>query len=106
MAEREWQRTILRNVEPLVVAERKIAVLQMQVRMAHAAALDAHQHFAAARRRTIHDGLAERLAVSDQRLAVHFCHKRSRLFRRDVTIMPLESDVWPAPAPARQILQR
>src|SRR6202030_3980378 len=45
VAEREWQRPIFGEVEPLVVAERKIAVLQMQVRMAHAAALDAHQHF-------------------------------------------------------------
>jgi len=88
VAEREWQGTILGDVEPLVVAERKIAVLQMQVRMAHAAARDAHQHFAAARRRAIHDGFAKRLAVSDQRLAVHFCHRRVRLLAG--AIMPHE----------------
>ena len=81
MAERERQRAILGDVEPLVVAEREIAVLQMQVGMAHAAAFDAHQHFAAARRRTIDDGLAERLPVSDQRLAMHFRHRRFRSSR-------------------------
>ena len=39
--------------------------------MAHAATFDAYQHFAAARRGTIDDGLAERLPVGDQGLAVH-----------------------------------
>ncbi len=74
VSERERQRAVLGDVEPLVAAEQEIAVLQMQVGMAHAAALDAHQHFAAARRGAVDHGLAERLPVGDERLAVHFGH--------------------------------
>ena len=85
MAERERQRAAGGDVELLVVAEREIAVLQMQVGMAHAAALDAHEHFVAARRRAVDDGFAERFAVGDERLAAHlswWCPPAS----------------WPAPA--------
>ena len=74
VAEREWQRAARGDVELLVAAEREIAVLQMQVGMADAAALDAHQHFAAARGGAVDDGFAQRLPVGDERLAVHFRH--------------------------------
>ena len=47
VAERERQRAALAHVELLAVAEREIAVLHVQVGMADAAALDAHQHLAA-----------------------------------------------------------
>ena len=75
MPKRERQRTILCDVEAFVGAEREIAILQMQIGVTHAATFDAHQHLAAARRRTIHDGFAKRLAVGDQRLAVEFRHR-------------------------------
>jgi hypothetical protein len=42
--------------------------------MAHAAALDAKEHFAAARGGAIDHGLAQRLPVGDERLAVQFGH--------------------------------
>src|SRR5690242_2836315 len=74
MAERERQRTVLGDIEPLVATQRKITVLQMQVGMADAAALDPHQHFGAARFWRIDHRLAERLAVRDQRLAMHRTH--------------------------------
>ena len=80
VTERKRQRAIFGYVEALVGAEGEIAVLQMQIRVAYAAPLDAHQHFSAVRRRTIDHGLAKRLAVSDKRLAAHFCH-RSLTFR-------------------------
>ena len=58
MAEREGQRAARADVELLAVAEREIAVLHVQVGMAHAAALDAHQHLAAVRLRAVDDGFA------------------------------------------------
>ena len=51
-----------RDVELLAVAEREIAVLHVQVGMADAAALDAHQHLAARGLGTVGDGLAQRRA--------------------------------------------
>ena len=72
--EREWQRAACGHVELFVPTQREVAVLQMQVGMAYAATLDAHQHFAAARRGAVHDRLAERLAVGNERLAMHFSH--------------------------------
>src|SRR5580692_6523937 len=74
VTERKRQRTIFGYVEAFVGAEREIAVLQMQIRVAHAASLDAHQHFGTAWRRTIDHGLAKRLTVGDKRLPAHFCH--------------------------------
>src|SRR6202030_1320683 len=74
MAERERQLAAGGDVEPFVVAEREIAVLQVQVGMAHAAALDAQEHFVAAGCRTVDEGFAERLAVGDERLTAHLGH--------------------------------
>ena len=58
VAERERQRAAGADIEPLVAAELEVAVLHMQVGMAHAAAFDADQDFAPPRRRAIDDGLA------------------------------------------------
>ena len=49
------ERCVGGHVELLVAAEAEIAVLQMHVGMAHAAAADAHQHLAAARLRRLDD---------------------------------------------------
>src|ERR1700733_5384748 len=70
----ERQRAVLGNVEPLVAAQREIPILQMQVGMAHAAALNAHENLAAARGRAIRHRLTERLAISDKRLTAKFTH--------------------------------
>ncbi len=58
VAKRERQRAVLGDVELLAAAEIKIAVLNMQVGMADAAAFDADQHFAVARLGQIGNGLA------------------------------------------------
>src|SRR5208283_2940343 len=52
VAEREGKRAAGADIELLVAAELEIAVLDMQVGMAHAASLDPHQNFAPARLRT------------------------------------------------------
>ena len=49
VAKRERQRAARADVEPFVVAEHEIAVLHVQVGMADAAALNAHQYFVAFR---------------------------------------------------------
>ena len=69
MTERERQGASGADVELLVAAEGEIAILQVQIGMAHAATLNAHQHFAAAWRWALDDGLAERLPVGGERLA-------------------------------------
>src|ERR1043166_5403611 len=74
VAEREGERAPLRHVEFLLAPEPEVAVLQMHVGMAHAAAADAHQHLAAFRHRRLRDGLAPRRRVSGQRLADHAGH--------------------------------
>ena len=74
MTERERQGASGADVELLVAAEGEIAILQVQIGMAHAATLNAHQHFAAAWRWALDDGLAERLPVGGERLAVHLAH--------------------------------
>src|SRR4029077_12558307 len=74
VAEREGQGTSLGDVALLVAAEREVAVLHVQVGMAHAAALDPHQHLAAARLGRIDDGLAQRRRVGDERLADELGH--------------------------------
>src|SRR5579862_9801726 len=79
VSERERQSAILGDIEPPLAAELEITVLQMQVGMTHATTLDPYQHFAATWRRTIDHGLAERLSVGDQRLAVHLSHLGSSL---------------------------
>ena len=85
--ERKRQRAAGGHVELFVATQREIAVLQMQVGMADAATLDAHQHFAAARRGAVHDGLAKRLPIGDERLAMHFGH-RNPPAASSVGIMP------------------
>ena len=74
VAKREGQGPSRADVELFIAAEREIAVLQVQIGMAYAATLDAHQHFAAAWRRAVDDGLAQRLPVGDERLAMHLGH--------------------------------
>ena len=102
--EREWQRAAGGHVEFFVATQREIAVLQVQVGMAYAATFDAHQHFAAARRGAVHDGLAERLSVGNERLAMHFSHWDPPA-ASGVGIMPESGDVRRGPAPAMQIRQ-
>jgi hypothetical protein len=68
------QSAIFGDIETLVAAKREIAVLDVQVRVAHAAAGHTHQNFAAARYRTIGNGFAQRLPISNQRLAAKFAH--------------------------------
>ena len=48
----------LGDLEPLVVAERRGAVLHVQIGVTHPAARNPHQRFAAARLQKVHDGLA------------------------------------------------
>ncbi len=74
MAERERQRAVFGDVELLAAAQIEIAVLDVQVGMADAATFHAHQNFAAARGRAIRDGLAQRLTIGDERLAMKFAH--------------------------------
>ncbi len=74
VAEREGQRHAARGVELLAAAEIGIAVLDVQVGMAEAAALDAHQHFAASRLGRVDDGLAQRRIELDQGLPTHQRH--------------------------------
>jgi hypothetical protein len=58
VAEREGQRAAGTDIELLVAAELEIAVVDVQIGMAHAAALDADQDFAPSRLRAIDDRLA------------------------------------------------
>src|ERR1700722_1578327 len=74
VAEGERQRTAGADVELLVGGELEEAVLDMQVRMADAAPLDAHQHFAALRLRAIDHGLAQGGALGNERLAAQLGH--------------------------------
>src|SRR5215470_18280649 len=71
---REWQSAVFGDVEPSIATEREIAVLHVQIRMAHPAAGHADQNFGAAWRRTIRKCFAQRLAISDKRLAAKFVH--------------------------------
>jgi hypothetical protein len=75
MAEREGQVHASRGVEPLAAAEVGVTILDMQVGVAQAAALDADQHFLGHRFRCFDDGLAERRIEFDQRLPAHLCHE-------------------------------
>src|SRR5215470_10506239 len=74
VAEGEWERATRAHVELLVFAELEIAVLHVQVRMAHAAAVDAHEDLRALRLRTVRDGLAQRGGVGGERLAAELGH--------------------------------
>ena len=58
VAEREGQGAAAAHVELLVVAQQEIAVLHVQVGVAHAAAVNADEHLGAARLRHLGDGLA------------------------------------------------
>ena len=82
VAERERQRAAGAHVERLAVAEREIAVLHVQVGMADAAALDAHQHLGALRLRAIDDGLAERGFIGGEREAAELVSCAGILARR------------------------
>ena len=50
---RERQSAVFADIEAFLAAEREIAVLHMQIRMAHAAAGDADKNLGAVRHRTI-----------------------------------------------------
>src|SRR5712671_1372224 len=84
VAKGEGQGAALRDVELLVAAEPEVAVLDMQVGMAHAAALDPHQHLTAARLRAIGNGLAQGRPIGGERLAHELGHG-SRWGSRSVT---------------------
>jgi hypothetical protein len=72
VAERERrQAAALLDVEALAAAEIEVPVPDMQVRMAHAGARNAHQHLAALRLWRIHHGLLQRLAVLDDLVRDH-----------------------------------
>ena len=86
MPECERQNPAFGNVEPIVAAEREVAVLHMQVGMAHAASFDAHEHLAAVRRGAINNRLAQRLPVGDKRLAAHLVHRSAILPRASYAI--------------------
>jgi hypothetical protein len=64
VAEGEWQRAARPHVELLAVAERKKAVLDMQVGMADTAAGNPDKHLGALGLRVFNDGFAQRRAVS------------------------------------------
>src|SRR6202012_5779435 len=66
MAERERQGHAARGVELLAAAEIGVAVLDVQVGMAQAAALDAHQDLASLRFWRVDDGLAQGCIELDQ----------------------------------------
>ena len=74
VTEREGQGHAAGGVELLAIAKISIAVLNVQVRMAQAAALDPHQNFPALRLRGLHDGFAERSIELHERLAAHLSH--------------------------------
>ena len=71
VAEGEGQRPVAAHVELLPAAEIEVAVLQVDVGVAHAAVGDAQQHLGALRLRRRGLGGLQRLAVLDQRLAMH-----------------------------------
>src|SRR6185369_12655398 len=77
MPEREGQGASGAHVELLAVAEHEIAVLHVQIGMADAAAMDAHQHFGAFGLRGLYHGLAQGRGIGGERLAVHLCHAAS-----------------------------
>src|SRR4029079_6170788 len=61
-------------IEGLAVAERKEAVLHVQVGMTHATAFDADEHLAALWLRALRDRFAERLLIGGEREAPEVCH--------------------------------
>src|SRR5207248_9924604 len=74
VAQRERQRHAAGGVEPLAAAKIGIAVLDVQVGMTEAAALDADQNFAALRLRRVDDGFTQWRIEFDERLATHQRH--------------------------------
>ena len=102
VSQREGQSAVLGDVEPFVAAQRKIAVLQMQVRVADAATVHPQQNFAAVWRRQLGERFTQRLAVGDKRLAVEFGHRCFGLIVRRSPIMPDDGGPRRGPAPRRQ----
>ena len=74
VAEREGQRAAGGDVELLVAAEAEIAVMQMDIGMAHAAAADPHQDFAALRLGCLDDRFTQWRRIGSHRLADHAGH--------------------------------
>jgi hypothetical protein len=74
VAKRKWQGAILGDIEPPVAAQREIAILHMKIRMTDAAACHTHQHFAAARRRTIGRCFGQGLSIRDKGLSAKLAH--------------------------------
>src|SRR5215472_3655130 len=74
MPQRKRQSAVFGDVEAFIAAEREIAVLHVQIRMAYPAAGHADQNLGAARRRTIRNRFAQRLPISDKRLAAKLAH--------------------------------
>ena len=74
VAEREGQVHATRGIEAFAAAEIGVAVLNVQIGMAQAAAFDPHQHFLALRLRGLDDGLAQRRVEFNQRLSTHLRH--------------------------------
>ena len=74
MPEGERQRHAARGIEPLAAAEIGVAVLDMQIGMAEAAAFDADQDFPALRLWRVDDGFAQRCIEFDEGLANHSRH--------------------------------
>src|SRR5580698_2157265 len=72
-SEREW--TVLGDIETFLTAKLKVTVLQMQIRVTDATPLDADQDFRALGSWAVDNRFAQRLAVSDKRLAEQFCHR-------------------------------
>src|SRR5215475_383523 len=89
VAEREGQGAARRDVEPFVAGQPEVAVVYVQVGMAHAAALDSHQYLAALWVRAVDDSFGQRRPVGHQGLAVKLrCHAYSHtatMWRRDNT---------------------
>src|SRR5262249_31926115 len=74
VAERERQRAAGPHVKLLAIAEQKIAVLHVQVRVAHAAAFDANKDLRALRLRTLYGRLAEWRGIGGERLSAEPGH--------------------------------
>src|SRR4029453_10414274 len=72
VTKRERKRTPRANIELFFSAERKIAVLHMQVGVADAATFDSDQYLGALWRRQVGYRFAERRSVGRQGLSVHF----------------------------------
>src|SRR5262245_53414047 len=66
MAEGEGQGAARRDVEFLVAGEPEVSVQHVQVGVAHAAPLDAHQYLGTLRHWTVDNGFDQRRPVGDE----------------------------------------